>query len=202
MVLIIQNTSEVKFELISQANTNQFVNWAESFVLIPLTLSMKATTGQFNNLPSVKNAFALSLKNGYDHIVDSLLITVNDNPVNQPCQGANIPNLWRIYEMNKDDRRVIGDSMNFYLDTGESIRYITPFATRYATGSGTCAIVAANGIATFTAARPFAKKRQQFVIGTTTYTILTNAANPYLDFEEPQNVLNAPKFKSYFKLSF
>ena len=86
------NTSEVKFELISLANTNQFVNWAESFVLIPLTLSMKATTGQFNNLPSVKNAFALSLKNGYDHIVDSLLITVNDNPVNQPCQGANIPN--------------------------------------------------------------------------------------------------------------
>ena len=93
--------------------------------------------------------------------------------------------------------------MNFYLDTaGESIRYITPSATRYATGSGTCAIVAANGIATFTAARPFAKKRKQFVIGTTTYTIQTNAANPYLDFEVPQNVLNAPKFKSYFKLSF
>ena len=62
MVLIIQNTSEVKFELISQANTNQFVNWAESFVLIPLTLSMKATTGQFNNLPSVENAFAILKK--------------------------------------------------------------------------------------------------------------------------------------------
>jgi hypothetical protein len=42
------NTSEVKFELISLANTNQFVNWAESFVLIPLTLSMKSTVGQFN----------------------------------------------------------------------------------------------------------------------------------------------------------
>jgi hypothetical protein len=109
------NTSEVKFELISLANTNQFVNWAESFVLIPLTLSVKATTGLFNNIDNAENAFALSLKNGYQHIVDSLLITVNDNPINQPCQGANSPNTFRLYEMSEDDRKIIGDSMNFYM---------------------------------------------------------------------------------------
>ena len=108
------NTSEVKFELISLANTNQFVNWAESFVLIPLTLSMKATAGDLAVTP--ENAFALSLKNGYQHIVDSLLITVNDNPINQPCQTANVPNSFRLYEMSADDRKVLGDSMNFYLD--------------------------------------------------------------------------------------
>ena len=83
------NTSEVKFELISLANTNQFVNWAESFILIPLTLSMKATSGSFGNgFGHFENAFALSLKNGYQHIVDSLLITINDNPINQPCQNS------------------------------------------------------------------------------------------------------------------
>ena len=179
------NTSEVKFELISLANTNQFVNWAESFVLIPLTLSVKPTvtgTGQFNNLPSIENAFALSLKNGYHHIVDSLLITVNDNPVNQPCQGANIANTWRLYEMSEDDRRMIGDSINFYLDTGESIRYITPSATRYATGSATCAITANNATATFTVAQPNAKKGQQFVIAGNTYTLTANATGGAVDF--------------------
>jgi len=34
------NSSEVRFELISLANTNQFVSWCESFVLIPLLLSV------------------------------------------------------------------------------------------------------------------------------------------------------------------
>ena len=34
------NSSEVKFELISLANTNQFVNWAESFLMLPLQLSV------------------------------------------------------------------------------------------------------------------------------------------------------------------
>ena len=133
------NTSEVKFELISLANTNQFVNWAESFVLIPLTLSAKATGGGLFE-DCAENVFALSLKNGYQHIVDSLLITVNDNPINQPCQGANIPNTFRLYEMSEDDRKIIGDSMNFYMDTGDSIRLITPDASRYVTRSSTCAI--------------------------------------------------------------
>ena len=87
---------------------------------------MKSTTGTF--LPVTvselaENAFALSLKNGYQHIVDSLLITVNDNPINQPCEGANIPNSFRLYEMSEDDRTTLGDMMNFFLDTGDSIRY-------------------------------------------------------------------------------
>jgi hypothetical protein len=36
------NSAEVKFELISLANTNQFVNWSESFLMIPLQLSVSA----------------------------------------------------------------------------------------------------------------------------------------------------------------
>ena len=69
------NSSEVKFELISLANTNQFVNWSESFLMIPLELKV-AGAGKFDASP--ENAFALSLKNGYQHIIDSLLITIND----------------------------------------------------------------------------------------------------------------------------
>ena len=167
------NTSEVKFELISLANTNQFVNWAESFLLIPLTLSMKSTAGSFTSgLGLAENAFAMSLKNGYQHIVDSLLITVNDNPINQPCQGANIPNSFRLYEMSEDDRKTLGDMMNFYLDTGDSIRYFpnpsgttvpTLIAGSYQTGTTAITSIATNGTVTIVAGTvPNLKVGQQF----------------------------------------
>ena len=38
------NSSEVCFELVSLANTNQFVNWAESFLMLPLQLSVSGFT--------------------------------------------------------------------------------------------------------------------------------------------------------------
>ena len=62
------NSNEVKFELISLANTNQFVNWSESFLMIPLQLSVSGTTAApaAGGLSGpAENAFALSLKNGY-----------------------------------------------------------------------------------------------------------------------------------------
>ena len=120
------NSSEVKFELISLANTNQFVNWVESFLMLPLQLSVSGftNTGAAGGLSaSPENVFALSLKNGYQQIVDSLLITINDNPVNQPCQAVNIPNTFKLYSMSADDRRTLGSLLEFYVDTGDSIRY-------------------------------------------------------------------------------
>ena len=186
------NTSEVKFELISLANTNQFVNWAESFILIPLTLSVKATVGSFTPGAAglTENSFALSLKNGYQHIVDSLLVTVNDNPINQPCQGANIPNSFRLYEMSADDRKTLGDMMNFYLDTGDSIRYL-PTPTTFLTGPGTITSIATNGVATFPAGTlANLQIGQQFLYGGVTYTVtLLNSATTFTVLPFPLTAL-------------
>jgi hypothetical protein len=99
--------------------------------MIPLQLSVSAyepgvggalVPGGLNLSP--ENAFALSLKNGYQQIIDSFLITINDNPVNQPCQGSNIEQTFRLYTMSADDRKTLGDMLNFYLDTG-GIRFVT-----------------------------------------------------------------------------
>ena len=38
------NSNEVKFELAPLSNTNQFVNWSESFLMIPLQLSVSGVT--------------------------------------------------------------------------------------------------------------------------------------------------------------
>ena len=190
------NTSEVKFELISLANTNQFVNWSESFVLIPLTLSMKATSGTFNGVGGLgidENAFALSLKNGYQHIVDSLLITINDNPINQPCQGANIPNSFRLYEMSADDRRILGDAMNFYLDTGDSVRYIPSTTTLFLTGTSALTSISALGITTFTTFPTGVQLGQQFIHQGVTYTVVgvNTGANQITVTPYPNSAINA-----------
>ena len=161
------NSSEVKFELISLANTNQFVNWSESFLMIPLELKV-AGTAMFEASP--ENAFALSLKNGYQHIIDSLLITINDNPINQPCQGANIDMSWRLYQMSADDRKTLGDMLNFYLDDGSSIRYIPKPAANIPVGAVRLTSIATNGTATFSANITLLKG-QQFVVYGVTYTV-------------------------------
>ena len=161
------NSSEVKFELISLANTNQFINWSESFIMIPLELKVSGAA-LFD--PSPENAFALSLKNGYQHIVDSLLITINDNPVNQPCQGANIDMTWRLYQMSADDRKTLGDMMNFYLDDGSSIRYIPKPTENFAAGLVQLNSIATNGDATFST-NIAVTKGQQFIYNSITYTV-------------------------------
>jgi hypothetical protein len=167
------NSSEVRFELVSLANSNQFVNWAESFLLIPLQLSVSGltaanTAGGLSALP--ENAFALSLKNGYQHIIDSLLITVNDNPVNQPCQGCNIVNTFKMYSMSADDRKTLGSMLQFYVDTGDSIRYF-PNPAVYYTGTIDITGISAPGVVTFTAIATPLKAGQKFVYLGTTYTL-------------------------------
>ena len=175
------NSNEVKFELISLANTNQFVNWAESFLMIPLQLSVSGFTaapaaGGLANTP--ENAFALSLKNGYQHIVDSLLITVNDNPVNQPAQGVNIPNTFKLYSMSADDRKTLGSMLEFYVDTGDSLRYIPNPGAFY---SGIITITAAGGITavglvTCTATGGAIRQGQQFYYCGVLYTVTAPVA--------------------------
>ena len=165
------NSSEIKFELVSLANTNQFVNWAESFIMIPLELKV-AGTGLFDASP--ENAFALSLKNGYHHIVDSMVININDNQINNACQGANLEMGWRLYQMSADYRKTLGDMMNFYLDDGSSVRYIPkPFETLAAGTVTLNSIDATTGDATF-ATNIVVTKGQQFVANGVTYTVQAN----------------------------
>ena len=171
--------------------------------MIPLTLSVKATVGTFNGtlgLGITENAFALSLKNGYQHIVDSLLITVNDNPVNQPCQGANIPNSFRLYEMSADDRNTLGDMINFYLDTGDSIRYLPTPTTGSTFQVGPCAIssITTAGVVTCPAGTFSAQVGQQFILGGVTYTIQTiTSATTYTVLPLPQTAITTASIVSW-----
>jgi len=172
------NSSEVRFELISLANTNQFVSWCESFVLIPLQLSVSGyiaagTAGGLSGTP--ENAFALSLKNSYLQIVDSILITVNDQAINSTTQGINIPNTFNLMSMSADDRKTLGSMLQFYVDTGDSLRYVPNPAAFY---SGNLAItsISALGVCTITAIAEALQIGQQFYYCGVLYTLVTAAA--------------------------
>ena len=67
----------------------------------------------------------MSLKNGYQHIIDSLYITYNDNPINQPAGLANVASTWKLYKISADDRQKLRDLLNFYMDNSDTIRYVT-----------------------------------------------------------------------------
>jgi hypothetical protein len=126
-------SNEIKFELSALANTNRFIDWAQSFLVIPLTMSCTATTGSFTQ--SNENVFAMSLKNGYQHIIDSLYITYNDNPINQPSSYSNVASTWELYKMSADDRFQFADLIGFHLDDGNTIRYL---GTANQIGLGEC----------------------------------------------------------------
>ena len=175
------NSSEVRFELISLANTNQFVSWCESFVLIPLQLSVSGyiaagTAGGLSG--TAENAFALSLKNSYLQIVDSILITVNDQAINSTTQGINISNTFNLMSMSADDRKTLGSMLQFYVDTGDSLRYVPNPAAFY---SGQITITAAGGITalgvvTTTALPAVIQRGQQFYYCGVLYTVTADAA--------------------------
>ena len=189
------NSNEVKFELISLANTNQFVNWAESFLMIPLQLSVSGITAApapGGLAGTAENAFALSLKNGYQQIVDSLLITINDNPCNQPCQGVNIPNTFKLYSMSADDRKTLGSMLEFYVDTGDSLRYY-PAPIPFYSGNIDVAAISAAGVCTITAVGILQKGQQFYYLGVL-YTIQANttaAATTFPVLPKPGANLNA-----------
>jgi len=144
--------------------------------MIPLQLSVSGFdgTGTAGGLGgTAENAFALSLKNSYLHIVDSLLITVNDQAVNSTTQGVNIPNTFNLMSMSADDRKTLGSMLQFYVDTGDSLRHVPNPATFYS-GSLAVSAISAIGVATFTAIATPLQKGQQFFYCGVTYTIQAN----------------------------
>jgi hypothetical protein len=75
--------------------------------------------------------------------------------------------------MSADDRKTLGSMLQFYVDTGDSLRHVPNPATLYS-GALAVSAISAIGVATFTAiATPLQKGQQFFYLGVT-YTIQAN----------------------------
>ena len=108
--------------------------------------------------------------------MDSLLITINDNPVNQPCQAVNIPNTFKLNSMSADDRRTLGFLLEFYVDTGDSIRYFPNPSVLFYSGNIAVSKITAAGQATIRAIGSVIQKVQLFSYAGVLYTVQVTVA--------------------------
>jgi len=80
---------QVTFDLASLSNSGKFVSWENSYLTIPLIMHAKVTGGEaLTN--SQANAFALSLKNGYHQLINSLSCEITNNQVVQLTNYSNL----------------------------------------------------------------------------------------------------------------
>ena len=87
--------------------------------------------------------------------------------------GVNVPNTFKLYSMSADDRKTLASMLDFYVDTGDSIRYYPNPSTVY-TGSLASTSINAAGVCTFTAIGTPLKQGQQFYYLRVTYTLQAN----------------------------
>jgi hypothetical protein len=59
---------QIVFDSAGISDSNKYLDFGESFITVPLVLTMTSTTGNIKNV-SGENAFAASLKNGYSNLL-------------------------------------------------------------------------------------------------------------------------------------
>jgi hypothetical protein len=126
---------QVVFDLAGISNSGKYLDCGESFITIPLVLTMTATTGNLKNV-SGENAFACSLKNGYSNLIHSVNIQCTNNSVVSTMSYSNLPiNFKLLTTMSTDDEQNLGDSIGFRKDDVLSQTYKSGSSTQ---GLGEC----------------------------------------------------------------
>ena len=115
--------SQVVWELSSLANSGKYFDAKNSYLVLPLVMTLASTAGNIKN-STLENAFACSLKNGYTNLINSMLIEVTNNAVvsTMSYSGAYI-NYKLATTMSTDDVENLAPSIGFAKDTALAINY-------------------------------------------------------------------------------
>ena len=68
---------QIRFDATALSNSGKLFDSNQSFITIPLVLQMASGTGTCAD--AVENAFALSLKNGYHQLINSISVELGNN---------------------------------------------------------------------------------------------------------------------------
>ena len=103
------------------ANSGKYFSAANSFIQIPLVMTLQSVVGNLNNVTS-ENDFALSLKNGYHQLVHSMSVEISNNSVVSTTSYTNMHiNYKLLTTMSLDDERNFGPSIGFVKDDAQSL---------------------------------------------------------------------------------
>ena len=113
---------QVMFDLTSLANSGKFMDWQNSYLTIPLVANINMTGATLN---PAENAFALSFKNGFHHLVNSMTLDIGNNGVVQSTNFSNLDINYRLLTTSGGaDERNFLPSINFSKDNADRINYV------------------------------------------------------------------------------
>ena len=116
------STGNVSFDLSPLAGSDQYANFSEAVLTIPLVMSM---AGNVSGTPTNakltanrNNAFAMNLKN-YLHLIHSMSVQINGVTYQNLCQFQNIDANYKVVaSFSSSDAQNLGPSIGFSKDDG------------------------------------------------------------------------------------
>ena len=126
--------NQVVFDLAGISNSGKYLNAPESFIVVPLVMTLAATAGNLKN-SSLENAFAASLKNGYSNIIHSMNIECTNNSFVSVMSYSNLAiNFKLLTTMSTDDQANLGPSLGFAKDDALGVSYQSAAASAQSLG--------------------------------------------------------------------
>ena len=124
----------VSFDMSSLGTNGKYTCWGESILTIPLVLRLDSAAPLKGE---TSNAFALSLKNGYHQLINTVKCSISNSEVINSQLLTNLKIHYDIVSTWTDqDVKTIGSVMNFCgIDSSDSERY---FQAANANGIGSC----------------------------------------------------------------
>ena len=108
------------------SNSNKWINYRESYLVMPLTLCLATTTGSNTFNPTAANAvdYGVGLKNSYFSMIHSLSVDLAGSTI---AQQTPFQSLWNNFKLlttlSYQDLLTLGPSIGFYPDNSSSWSY-------------------------------------------------------------------------------
>lgn len=131
---------QIQLDTSNFANNGKWVDYSEGFFVVPLVITLTATSSnaQVNGVSSLKSAFALGLKNSYLNIFHSFSVDAQNTNIIQQTAFSNIHAVFRLLtKFSVQDVAKTGSQIGFFPDGSVSCRYFgsTTGLSQYGHGS-------------------------------------------------------------------
>ena len=127
------SSGSIILDLASVANSNKYISWKESTLLIPIVLNIQHSSATGFST-SANNAYALSLLNGVHHLFNSISLQLANNEIVAVQSFSNVLQNFKILSsFSPADVENLGATMLFQEDTANAFNFD---ATASANGLG------------------------------------------------------------------
>ena len=101
----------IVFDGASLSNSGRWIDATQSYITIPLVLSVQSSTALASS-SNAENALAASLKNGYHQLINSVALEVTNNSVTNLTSFSNLDINYRLLtSMSLEDQQNFGASI-------------------------------------------------------------------------------------------